>query len=78
MVGLKIKEYLEENGIKQSFVAEKVGIAPAQMSEICNNLEECKGKIKAGIVLNWEFGFAELLDEDFLDDDLSLDNDRGY
>lgn len=36
MVGLKIKEYLEENGIKQSFVAEKVGIAPAQMSEICN------------------------------------------
>ena len=49
-----------------------------RIKSILNNLEECKGKIKAGIVLNWEFGFAELLDEDFLDDDLSLDNDRGY
>ena len=36
MVGLKIKEYLEENGIKQSFVAEKVGITPSRMSEIVN------------------------------------------
>ena len=36
MVGLKIGEYLTENGIKQSFVAGKVGITPAQMSEICN------------------------------------------
>ena len=36
MVGLAIKEYLEKNGIKQSFVADKVGISPSQMSEICN------------------------------------------
>ena len=36
MVGKEIKEYLEQNGIKQSFVAEKVGITPSQMSEICN------------------------------------------
>ena len=36
MVGMKIGEYLEENGIKQSFVADKVGITPARMSEIVN------------------------------------------
>ena len=36
MVGKEIKEYLEQNGIKQSFVAEKVGITPSQMSGICN------------------------------------------
>lgn len=36
MIGAAIKEYLEQNGIKQSFVASKVGITPAQMSEICN------------------------------------------
>lgn len=36
MVGEKIKQYLTENGIKQSFVAEKVGIPASQLSEICN------------------------------------------
>lgn len=36
MVGRKIGQYLKENGIKQSFVAEKVGIAPSKMSDICN------------------------------------------
>lgn len=35
MVGAKIKKYLEEHGIKQSFVAEKVGLTPSQMSDIC-------------------------------------------
>lgn len=36
MVGKRIGEYLTNNGIKQSFVAEKVGITAPQMSEICN------------------------------------------
>lgn len=36
MVGKRIKEYLLSNGIKQSFVAEKVGIPASQLSEICN------------------------------------------
>jgi transcriptional regulator with XRE-family HTH domain len=36
MIGSKIKEYLTENGIKQGFVAEKVGLTPSQMSDICN------------------------------------------
>lgn len=36
MVGAKIKDYLNSNGIKQTFVAEKVGIDVSRMSEICN------------------------------------------
>lgn len=36
MVGNNIKEYLNENGIKQSFVANKVGVSNSAMSEICN------------------------------------------
>jgi transcriptional regulator with XRE-family HTH domain len=36
MVGIRIGKYLADNGIKQSFVAEKVGITSPQMSEICN------------------------------------------
>ena len=36
MVGNNIKEYLNENGIKQSFVANKVGVSNSVMSEICN------------------------------------------
>lgn len=35
MIGAKIKKYLDEHGIKQSFVAEKVGLSPSQMSDIC-------------------------------------------
>ena len=36
MIGAAIKEYLEKNGIKQVFVAEKAGLTPSQMSDICN------------------------------------------
>lgn len=36
MVGIRIGKYLADNGIKQSFVAEKAGITSPQMSEICN------------------------------------------
>ena len=35
MVGKNIGQYLIENGLKQSFVAEKVGIPKSQMSDIC-------------------------------------------
>lgn len=35
MVGKFIGQYLKENGIKQTFVAEKVGIPNSQMSDIC-------------------------------------------
>ena len=37
MIGANIKKYLEDNGIKQTFIAEKVGITPSQMSYICKN-----------------------------------------
>lgn len=36
MVGKRIKEYLIENGIKQTFIAEQAGISPSKMSDICN------------------------------------------
>lgn len=36
MVGEKIKEYLQEHGIKQSFLAEKTGLTPSVVSDICN------------------------------------------
>lgn len=36
MVGNKIKEYLRENGITQTFVAQKAGISNNAMSHICN------------------------------------------
>ena len=36
MVGERIKSYLTDNGIKQSFVADKVGIPASQLSDICN------------------------------------------
>lgn len=36
MIGAAIKNYLNQNGIKQAFVADKVGITPGQMSDICN------------------------------------------
>lgn len=35
MIGAKIKEYLSENGIKQSFLAERTGLTPSQVSDIC-------------------------------------------
>lgn len=36
MVGIRIKEYLNANGIKQSFVAEKTGLSAMVISDICN------------------------------------------
>lgn len=37
MVGKRIKEYLMSNGIKQTFIAEKTGLTPMVISDICNN-----------------------------------------
>ena len=37
MVGRRIKQYLTDNGIKQSFLAEKTGMTPMVISDICNN-----------------------------------------
>lgn len=37
MVGEKIKKYLQDNGIKQTFLAEKTGLSNSQISDICIN-----------------------------------------
>ena len=58
MIGAKIKNYLNEKGIKQSFVAQKVGITPARMSEICNKQDrniDCVLYYKICKVLNVPF-----------------------
>lgn len=36
MVGKRIKKYLDENGIKQSFVYQKIGMSKDRFSAICN------------------------------------------
>ena len=36
MVGKKIKQYLVDNGIKQTFLAEKTGLSQMAISDICN------------------------------------------
>lgn len=35
MVGKRIKEYLNDNGIKQAFLVEKTGLTHSQVSDIC-------------------------------------------
>lgn len=35
MVGKLIKEYLVENGIKQSFLSQKTGLSESVISDIC-------------------------------------------
>lgn len=37
MVGKKIKEYLAEKGIKQTFLAKETGLSDSAISDICNN-----------------------------------------
>lgn len=36
MLGLKIKQYLTDNGIKQSYLVEKTGLPAYAISDICN------------------------------------------
>lgn len=35
MIGKRIKEYLVQNGIKQTFLAEKTGLSDSIISDIC-------------------------------------------
>lgn len=36
MVGSNIKQYLKDNGIKQSFLVEKTGLSAGVISDLCN------------------------------------------
>ena len=36
MVNNRIKQFIEEKGIKQAFVANKVGMSPSQFNLLCN------------------------------------------
>jgi transcriptional regulator with XRE-family HTH domain len=59
MVGEKIGQYLIENGIKQSFIAEKVGLTTTQMSDIINRGRriDCVEYFKICKVLNVPYEF---------------------
>ena len=35
MIGMKIKQYLTEKGIKQTFLVEKTGMSSSVISDIC-------------------------------------------
>lgn len=54
MLGKKIKMYLEEKGIKQSFLAEKTSIPQSTLSALLND--------KRGILANEYFSICTALD----------------
>ena len=64
MVGKRIKEYLMSNGIKQTFIAEKTGLTPMVISDICNNDRkiDCCEYYKICNVLNvpYDYFFKDL------------------
>jgi len=37
MIGTIIKDYLNNNGIKQAFLVERTGLTASQISDICNH-----------------------------------------
>lgn len=36
MLGMRIKQYLQANGIKQAFLVDKTGLSASAVSDICN------------------------------------------
>lgn len=63
-MGTKIKEYLDSKGIKQSFLAEAVGVPAPKMSDICN------GKCGIDCILYWKICKAlEVPFETFMPDE---------
>ena len=48
MIGANIKNYLESKGIKQSFLADAIGVPAPKISDICN------GKCGIDCILYWK------------------------
>jgi len=66
---MELKEYLESNGIKQKYFAEKVGISPQSLSDLVNKKTAPRQKTAQKIVklTNGEVTFEDLFkkkDED--------------
>jgi len=56
MIGAKIKQYLENNGIKQSFLADKIGVTRQRMTYICSSKDiDCITYYKICKALNLPF-----------------------
>lgn len=64
MIGAKIKKYLQDRGIKQTFLAEKTGMTNSIISDICNNDRkiDCCEYYKICNVLNvpYDYFFKDL------------------
>lgn len=63
MLGLKIKSYMDEKGIKQVFLSEKTGIKPQIISSILNGARKIEAeeyfKICEALSVELEFFFSE-------------------
>lgn len=59
MVGNNIKEYLTQNGLKQTYLADKLGISSSKMYDICNRDKgiDCVLYYKICKVLNVPYEF---------------------
>ena len=44
MLGARIKKYLDDNGVKQKFLAQKVGVFDSTMSDILNDKRNITAK----------------------------------
>ena len=63
MVGLRIGKYLDDNGIKQSYLAEKVGIPQSQMSYICKKGKRIDSVLYYKICLALNVPFETFMEE---------------
>lgn len=63
-VGIKIKEYLDQNGIKYSFVAEKANMAPPVMSLVLAGTRDVKVLEYYRICKALQVPFEKFIDEE--------------
>lgn len=67
MIGKKIKKFLTDNGIKQTYLAKETGLSDSAISDICNNDRriDCIEYSKICRALNVPLGFfLEDIDEE--------------
>lgn len=50
MIGLKVKKYLDENGIKYSYLSEKAGIPMNMLSPTLNGNDFKGGKVNVNVI----------------------------
>jgi transcriptional regulator with XRE-family HTH domain len=56
-----LKKYLEQNGYKQKFVAEKVGIKASTLSDILNGKRKCRIETYVNICMLLKVPFSTFI-----------------